>query len=144
MADKIYCFAVPGADHIIDVVNPDTFRTRVYGRTLEAVQATDPGAELVELDVFVAAKAARQDSAPRVWDEVTEQRYLDMLEALPPAAMKRGAFLVGEPDDHHAATGLPRFRCFKKEGSRHFRCSAPMTIREFREMFGPASYDYVE
>jgi len=129
------CFAVPGADSIVDVIDPETGRSRCYGRTLDEVRAESPGAEIMTLDAHCAAKAARQDT-PLAWVGTSEARYHEMLEVLPPAAQLGSAFLVGEPYDHHALTGRPRFSCFKREAGLYFRSSRPMAFAEFRLMFG--------
>lgn len=49
------------------------------------------------------------------WITTTESMYFEMLECLPPVAMRSNAFLVGEPD-HHNAEGKPVYACFKKSG----------------------------
>ena len=67
-----------------------------------------------------------------------EERYFEMLEVLPPAAMLGRAFLVGEPQDHCPETGRPRFDCFKHERETYYALSVPITVLEFREMFGGA------
>lgn len=133
--EQTLCFAVPGADSIIDTIDPATGRSRCYGKTLDDVRREYPEAEIVDLDDHCKAKAARQDGTARTWSEVSEERYWDMLEVLPPAAMRRGAFLVGEAQDHHAGTGRPRFSCFKEQDGKHYALSTPITIDEFRRMF---------
>jgi hypothetical protein len=55
-----------------------------------------------------------------------------MLEVLPPAVMARGGFLVGEPWDHHALTGRPRYAAFVELGGRWFESTRPVTVAEFR------------
>jgi len=74
-----------------------------------------------------------QNTDPITWTETTEDRYNDMLEVLPPAAMIGSAFLVGEPSDHCAATGQPRFEAFRQRGAVYLVASRPMTIRELRD-----------
>jgi hypothetical protein len=77
------------------------------------------------------------------WQEVTEERYWEMLEVLPPASMVRGAFLVGEPMDHDRVTGRPRFDAFKCEDGKYFTSSHPMTFHQFKLRFPGATNDYV-
>jgi hypothetical protein len=48
------------------------------------------------------------------WNEVSEARYNEMLEALPPAVWAGLGFLVGEPFDH-TADGYPRFTAFSED-----------------------------
>ena len=45
-----------------------------------------------------------------------EERYREMMECLPPAAYRRDGFLVGEPQDHDAETGEPRYEAFIRRG----------------------------
>lgn len=137
------CFAVPG-DTVIDHIHPVTGRSICYGETLEQIRLRYPGAVEMDLDEFLTAKAAKQDGEEKTWTEITEDRYDEMLNVLPPAAMARGAFLVGEPWDHHATNGMPRFSCFKADGGKFFSLSGHITLAQFREMFGPCSNDYVE
>jgi hypothetical protein len=55
-----------------------------------------------------------------------------MLNVLPPAAWIGGAFMVGEPTDHCAETGRPRFQAYRERGMQFEVASRPMTIAEFR------------
>lgn len=138
------CFAVPGADHIIDLVHPITGRSQIYGKTLAQVQEQYPDAVTVDFDAHCAEHAARQDAGGE-WIETTEARFHEMLEALPPAATVPGyaAFMVGEASDHHARTGQPRFAAFKCEGGKYWNFTRPMTFREFNQVVGDcASYHY--
>jgi hypothetical protein len=128
--DCTHCFAVPGSDSMIDLVHPITGRSCCFDRTLEQVQEWEPGAVVMSVDEYIASKAARQDS-PIEWRETTEERYDDMLGVLPPAAWQLGAFLVGEPYDHHAATGQPRFECFVSRRGQYCVSSRPITRAEF-------------
>lgn len=126
-----YVFAVPG-DTMIDLVIPETQLTSIFGKTLEMTRQEYPGAVLMTLDAYCESKAAVQDTAV-TWSEVSEEKYFDMLEVLPPAFQRGGAFLVGEPQDHHAVTGRPRFDAFKAVGKKYFTASRPMTVKEFKE-----------
>ena len=128
-----WCYAVPGADSIIDVVHPVTGRTVCFGRTLEEVQAEAPGAVRMLVDDFAAAKAARQRS-PITWDKVPETQFDEMLNVLPPALMLKGGFLVGEPWDHDAVSGAARYQAFRVRGGAYYVASRPMTKAEFRQM----------
>jgi hypothetical protein len=64
---------------------------------------------------------------------VSEQRYVEMLEVLPPAVFFHDGFLVGEPWDHNAQ-GFPRYQAFVKHNGRHYEYIEPMTVREFCEL----------
>ena len=127
------CFAVPGSSSMIDVIHPVTGKTLIYGKTLDDVRA-EPGyekAERMSVDDFCTAKASRQDT-PITWTETTEEKFWDMLEVLPPAARFNGGFLVGEPWDHHAITGQPRFAAYREQFDKFYVASRPMTRTEFR------------
>lgn len=134
MTDCETAFAVPGEDSLIDVIRPETGRSWIQDQTLEQIRERYPGAEVVNIEAFCAAKAARQDT-PIQWDETTAEHYWEMLEVLPPACMLAGGFLVGEPCDHHAGNGQPRFQAFRKIGEKHFAASRPMTVREFKGFY---------
>lgn len=129
--DFTHAYAEPGAHSIIDAIHPVTNLGLWSGETLDEVRKRYPHAEIVNFDEWQAAKAARQDS-PVVWDEVTAEEYEEMLGCLPPAYMSGGTFSVGEPDDHHATSGLPRYRAYRATGGKFYRSSRPMTVRELR------------
>lgn len=137
-------FVSADAGTLIDIINPATHQG-VYGNlTLEQIQTEYPGATVQAITDFCAAKGARQDGEPKLWTEITEDRYNEMLNVLPPAAYgSSGSFMVGEPTDHHAATGRPRFSCFKAEYGKFYALNRPVTFREFKEMFGNSQYHYV-
>lgn len=126
------CYAVPGSGSIIDAIDPVTGLTSVNGHTFEQVRERYPRAERMSLDAFCEAKAARQ-STPIVWTPCGAKEYADMLNVLYPAFWEKGLFLVGEPSDHCARTGRPRFQAYRQRGARRFRASRPMTIREAQE-----------
>jgi hypothetical protein len=70
------------------------------------------------------------------WNEVTEERYMEMLEILPPAVWVAKGFLVGEPVNHRkcwvcgacAATFSP----FLRYQGKFYEGDEPMTALEFR------------
>ena len=68
---------------------------------------------------------------PIEWHETTREKYWEMLEVLPPAAMGGGGFLVGEPWDHHAITGQPRFAGYAEKQGKYWEADRPMTRKEF-------------
>lgn len=130
ITDAKTAFAIPGQDSIIDVVRSDGTSWH-YHETLEQVRLRYPGAELVNCEDFFAEKAARQDT-PITWTETTKEQYWEMLEVLPPAAMGNGGFLVGEPWDHHAKTGQPRFAGYREtRAGKYYTANRPMTRKEF-------------
>ncbi len=146
--DATEAFAVPGEDSLIDCLRPDG-RTFIYGSTLEEIRERYPTAERINIADWSKAKADRQDT-PVIWSEVTRDRYWEMLEVLPPAAYLPVAetgyfptitagFLVGEPWDHHATTGAPRYAAFIKRGTngvkftdaKYYESDRPLTRKEF-------------
>jgi hypothetical protein len=72
------------------------------------------------------------DASPE-WVPTTETMYYEMLEAVPPAAMGGGAFLVGEAH-HHNGDGQPVYAMFRRTGGQFFAKYA--TVSEFNG--GPA------
>lgn len=118
---------------IIDVVDPVTGRSAIQGETLAEIRERYPTAELIEYADFAARKAAAQD-APIVWSATTAEKYADMLNVLPPAVWLAIGFLVGEPCDHHAATGRPRFAAYVHVNGQYFTASRPLTVQEFRAL----------
>jgi hypothetical protein len=68
---------------------------------------------------------------PDEWISTTESMYWEMLEAVPPRAQKRGAFLVGEAS-HDNAEGYPVYSCFK-ESQGFF--AKHMTLEQFNQEF---------
>jgi hypothetical protein len=122
-------FAVPGQHTIIDTVRPDG-RSAIYNETLDEVRARYPGAVLISVADWQAARTAEQDE-PVKWEPIEEDRYWYFLEALPPACLTRLGFLVGEPIDHHAGTGAPRYQACIAKGGQYFASSRPMTRAEF-------------
>ena len=133
IGDCKYCIAVPDGENMVDVLHPETGLTVCYGKTLDDVRK-EPGyekAEIMLVDDFCAAKAKRQDS-PITWTETTEERYFEMLEVLPPAMMLGGDFLVGEPWDHHAISGEPRFAAYRQRGDKFYTANRPITRFELK------------
>lgn len=128
--DFTECYAVPGAGHIIDVINPATGLTFVNGKTEADVIAEYPDARRMQWSDWQAARAAEQQRAI-FWDSVSEAIYERMLNCLPPVRWDGDSFMVGEPEDHCMATGAPRFRAYRKHGSGYLSASRPMTVAEF-------------
>ena len=128
--EPTHCFAY--ADHrgVIDTINPETGRSLYGGLTLEEIRTKYPDAIQCTLDEHCAAKAAKQDT-PISYTETTYDRWSEMLEVLPPAAMDDGCFLVGEPWDHHAQSGKPRFEAYMSHSGRYWVSTRPMTRAEF-------------
>jgi hypothetical protein len=128
------CFAIRGQT-MIDLINPATGKTAIYGKTLEDCRQEKgyEQAERMTIDEFCKDKAEAQD-APVVWEPTTKERYREMLECLPPALWLALGFLVGEPWDHHALTGAPRYQAFIHNGNQYLSSNRPMTRAEFKAL----------
>lgn len=124
-------FASLNGETLIDVINPETNLSWCYGKDLAKIREEYPDAEIVNIADWCQAKGERQNT-PIIWTETTEEIYWQMLEVLPPAAMCGGAFLVGEPADHHAGNGQPRFDAFRQIGKTYLNANRPMTRAEFK------------
>jgi len=124
------CFASKATGTVVDVLRDDG-KTFYYGKTLEDVRREYPDAEKMTLDAFCTWKAEQQRT-PIAWAETTEARFYDMLGCLPPAAYGGGGFLVGEPMDHDAGNGQPRYDAYRQVGERYLVASRPLTRAEFR------------
>ena len=127
------CYAQPESETLIDMIHPITGLTLCYGETLEQVRERYPQAERMTYEAWCAAKAARQDS-PLTWQEITEERYEYAFEVLPPAAYSQYGFLLGEPQDHHAGNGQPRYSAYRHINGRYEESSRPVTIAEFKHL----------
>lgn len=122
------CFVSRERGTIIDLIANGL--TIIYGKTLTQVQSEYPDAEETTVSEFCSWKAKCQ-RRPIAWLVTTEDRFDEMLCCLPPAAMQGSGFLVGEPWDHDALTGEPRFQAFRQSGDLYEVSSRPMTKREF-------------
>lgn len=128
-----HCFAVPGDHSIIDIVHPETGRGGYSNKTLDEIQAESPGAVVMPIAEFCRQKAERQDT-PITWHSITKETYHELFECLPPAAYGEQSFLVGEPWDHHAVSGQPRYQACRYYQGNYEASSRPMTKQEFRQL----------
>jgi len=127
--------AYAATGRLIDTIDNTSGLTSVFAETLEQVRQRYPDAQVVDVDEWCAEKQ-RQQQTPITWQDTDEESYMEMLECVPPARMAGGAFLVGEPMDHLAATGESRFEMFRKRGPKYYVASRPVTIAEFDELIG--------
>ena len=65
--------------------------------------------------------------------EITEARYNEMLDVLPPLAWCDKGFLVGEAW-RHSAEGQPMFAPFVVYNARFYEGSEPITIADWRKL----------
>lgn len=132
-ADFTDCFAVPGEHVIIDVVHPLTGLTHINGENLEKVRQRYPKAEQMPLAEFIRLKAIQQDAEPLRWKEISEDEFNDAMDALPPAVMIGGCFLLGEPFDTHAGTGYNRYCPYVQRQGKFYGGTKPLTVPQFRD-----------
>lgn len=118
---------------LIDTIDEKTGLTSIYGQTFEQVKERRPNAELVTVDDWLELKAKKQDS-PIEWQDTTKESYEYGLNCLPPRIWAGGAYLVGEPYDHHATTGEGRYQCYRKIGNIYLESSRPITVKEFQKI----------
>jgi len=123
-------YAVPGEDSVIDTIRPDGL-TSVLGESFEQVRARHPAAVRMTWATWRAAAIERQ-RAPIHWQPTTADKYMEMLEVLPPIEWRSGAFLVGEPIDHCHATGRPRFQAYRQIDDRFYASNRAITVLELR------------
>jgi len=125
------CIAVPGQDNVIDVMHPITGQTIYGNKTIKQVQEENPGAKVMTLDAFCEEKAERQH-LPIKWELSTYEAFDYGLNVLPPAIWIKDGFMVGEPYDHDAGNGQPRFQAYRQRGDIYEKANRPMTREEFR------------
>lgn len=70
------------------------------------------------------------DASPGAWIPTTEKMYWQMLEVLPPRAMRGDVFLVGEPLRDNGR-GETLYSCFCRTGD-NFR-ARNLTVKQFKE-----------
>lgn len=70
------------------------------------------------------------------WTPSTEEKFDEMLGVLPPAAMAKGAFLVGEPLRHKG--GRPAFEAHKHKDGVYSVSDDAVTFAEFKAEFPDA------
>lgn len=75
---------------------------------------------------------------PSRWKEVSEERYWEMLEILPPAVMDGKGFMVGEAWTHRtcSVTKVERasYSAFAEKDGRYYECLDPMSVPEWRSL----------
>lgn len=77
----------------IDMVMPDG-RAQISRESLEEIRFRYPGAEVADLETWSAAKEKALCTEP---EEITEEKFWEMLEVLPPQRWQRGRTLDDKP-----------------------------------------------
>ncbi len=72
---------------------------------------------------------------------VTQERYDEMLGAVPPAIMTPHGFLVGEAMTHKGT--VPAFTAFVNYIGKCWEAAEPMTIAEFTALGSPHDHQWV-
>lgn len=93
-------------------------------QTFDDIDNAPDETPLVWGDLFAA-----MEPTPHRWVRTTPGMYWAMLEAVPPQAMGKGGFLVGEAD-HHNANGEAVYACFTESAGEYFQARY-MTQAEF-------------
>jgi len=106
---------------IIAELAPDEAGTlrSTYGRqTVEELSAEERGPiRVMTWAEWKAGASAAQAAIPVKWEAITEARYWELLEVLPPINWSGGAFMVSEACDHDWATGRERYQAVRECGS---------------------------
>jgi hypothetical protein len=68
------------------------------------------------------------------WLPMTAAEYERRLNVLPPAGMRCGKFLLGEPTDHEGADFAARYLVHREFGGEYWVGSRPVTRTEFRRL----------
>lgn len=71
-----------------------------------------------------------------VGTECTEERYYEMLGALPPRMQALNAFLVGEADDHEGEFNTARYGLYFTRDGKFFS-GGLATLKDFRTFLIP-------
>ena len=131
--DSTQCFVSKATGTIIDIINPHTGKTFCLSKTRDDLLTEGyKDVELMTVGDFLTWKAAQQRT-PITWKYVNKEQFYYALECLPPATGTAGwrDFLIGEPYDHDALNGKPRYQGYRRVGKQYFQSSRPMTVTEF-------------
>ncbi len=128
MGDKTFVFANRVKNHAEDgaVLVGSNYVGIYSGKTLEELQARDPGIELIDADEFVALTEQRMTTDPV---EVDEERYWHLLEVLPPCGWVRN----GSSESFYMSEfTIGRVTCHVvRIGDRYFTFKAPVMSSHF-------------
>jgi len=124
---KEKCFYVPGSDTIIDVADSYGLSS-VYKQKLEQIQEKYPGAVLIDLDAAIEKIHAIEKKRFLVDpEEITEKKYYNMFECLPPCRYSTSndrqcegfymsEFFTGNWTQHLCRIGNRYFSAIRKAG----------------------------
>jgi hypothetical protein len=130
------CYTLPDFDGMTDTIHPITGLTTYGGKSEADVRKEHPTILRMTVEAFCQKKAELQNAAVE-WMPTDQATYYDRLEALPPEFMDGSRFLLGEPMDHCAKSGLPRFEGYCARNGRYFYTSRPVTVRDFKVLALP-------
>lgn len=115
--DTKYCFYVSGSHSIYDfaILRQNGERMGAYGnKTLTELQAENPNIKLVLFDDAVKEINELDQKRYSNVREISEDRYNEMLNILPPMDWKNGSFLLCE------ATSGTWHQCFLEHGGKYY------------------------
>ena len=101
-----------------------------YGDACTWVRQTIPG-ETSTVTSGIAYDLYFSQVRPAIWKRVTEERYDDMLNVLPPLAWVGHGFLVGEAWDQDS-NGTPRFTALLRRPDGFFESLYPLSVSDWR------------
>ena len=127
------CYTLPDFDCMSDTIHPITGLTTYGGKSEADVRKEHPTILRMTTDAFCQKKAELQN-APVEWIPTDKDQYDLSFECLPPAFFDSGRFLVGEPVDHCAKSGRPRYDGYCARQGAYFRTSRPMTVSDFKAL----------
>ena len=67
------------------------------------------------------AGTTRSGKPLNVWEETTDEAMQEAFEALPPAKVWGGGFLLGEPYSTEQETGSTVYLCYSISGGRYYK-----------------------
>jgi len=120
------CFYVPGDTRIVDMAR-NTGRSLYQHETLEEIRTRYPGAELMPFEDACEQIDKARHASYKVGQaqEITEERFIEMLEVLPPKQWKRAghteSFKMAELLDGDI-TG-----CYARIGNRYFQVNGSIS-----------------
>lgn len=132
------CYTLPDFDCMSDTIHPITGLTTYGGKSEADIRKEHPTILRMSTDEFCQKKAEKQNS-PIEWKPTDKDRYYEALGCLPPAFLDGGRFLVGEPMDHCAKSGRPRYDGYCESQGAYFHTSRPVTVRDFKALALPCA-----
>lgn len=125
-----HVFTEPNKTCIVNFCHPQMEQEKIQ-EELKTLRINWPNTILMTWEEFDNQAYKLQNTELKM-EEITEERYFELMECLPPAAMEHNKFLVGEPWDHCVKTGKPRFQMCVTSGGKHYASDRPVTKEEYK------------